>query len=386
MLEAVAAASGVPAAAVRRAAMLARRRAEVAAARGHGGGEALAQVGLASAGRCGRCWPASAATPPRPSRPPAAATGRRRQARRHPDPGAPRRTRSGLHPQPRRDHRPGARGGRGGRRAARGDSCSTARRSRSTPGGRGRSRRPGPAPRLGRRRRCASGCRSRRTSSTCCTSTATTCIDVPAPGAARRPGRARTAPRRATALTADTGAAEQFFADAGRGRPRGRRRQGPDGPYDAGRRGSGWVKVKPTHTLDLVVLAVEWGSGRRRAGCPTSTSAPATPTTGGFVMLGKTFKGMTDEMLAWQTERFTELAVDGTRRLRRLGAARAGRRDRLRRPPAVEPLPRWRRPAVRPRAPLPRRQDAPTRPTPSRPCGRSAPTRDRHPLTRPGSR
>ena len=80
-------------------------------------------------------------------------------------------------------------------------------------------------------------------------------------------------------------------------------------PYDAGRRGAAWVKVKPVHTLDLVVLAVEWGSGRRRAGCPTSTSARATPATGGFVMLGKTFKGMTDEMLAWQTERFAGLAV-----------------------------------------------------------------------------
>ena len=49
-----------------------------------------------------------------------------------------------------------------------------------------------------------------------------------------------------------------------------------DAPYDAGRRGSAWVKVKPVHTLDLVVLAVEWGSGRRRGGCPTSTSGRAT--------------------------------------------------------------------------------------------------------------
>jgi DNA ligase-1 len=82
-------------------------------------------------------------------------------------------------------------------------------------------------------------------------------------------------------------------------------------PYDAGRRGSAWVKVKPVHTLDLVVLAVEWGSGRRRGWLSNihlgarDESAP-----GGFVMLGKTFKGMTDEMLAWQTERFSELALD----------------------------------------------------------------------------
>jgi DNA ligase-1 len=83
--------------------------------------------------------------------------------------------------------------------------------------------------------------------------------------------------------------------------------------YAAGRRGSGWVKVKPVHTLDLVVLAVEWGNGRRQGWLSNihlgarTTSADGETT---FMMLGKTFKGMTDEMLAWQTERFTELAVD----------------------------------------------------------------------------
>jgi DNA ligase-1 len=82
-------------------------------------------------------------------------------------------------------------------------------------------------------------------------------------------------------------------------------------PYDAGRRGSAWVKVKPVHTLDLVVLAVEWGSGRRRGWLSNiHLGARDTSVAGGFVMLGKTFKGMTDEMLAWQTERFTELAED----------------------------------------------------------------------------
>jgi DNA ligase-1 len=78
-------------------------------------------------------------------------------------------------------------------------------------------------------------------------------------------------------------------------------------PYAAGRRGSGWVKVKPTHTLDLVVLAVERGSGRRR-GWLSNIHLGARDPAGGFVMVGKTFKGMTDEMLRWQTERFTELA------------------------------------------------------------------------------
>ncbi len=82
-----------------------------------------------------------------------------------------------------------------------------------------------------------------------------------------------------------------------------------DSPYEAGRRGGAWVKVKPRHTLDLVVLAVEWGSGRRR-GLLSNIHLGARDAAGGFVMLGKTFKGMTDEMLAWQTERFRELAVD----------------------------------------------------------------------------
>lgn len=79
----------------------------------------------------------------------------------------------------------------------------------------------------------------------------------------------------------------------------------PDAPYDAGRRGSAWIKVKPRHTLDLVVLAVEWGSGRRR-GWLSNIHLGARDGEG-FVMLGKTFKGMTDEMLTWQTERFLSL-------------------------------------------------------------------------------
>ncbi len=81
-------------------------------------------------------------------------------------------------------------------------------------------------------------------------------------------------------------------------------------PYDAGRRGSAWVKVKPVHTLDLVVLAVEEGSGRRRGWLSNIHLGARDPETGGFVMLGKTFKGMTDQMLAWQTERFTELMTE----------------------------------------------------------------------------
>ncbi len=79
-----------------------------------------------------------------------------------------------------------------------------------------------------------------------------------------------------------------------------------DAPYEAGRRGSAWVKVKPVHTLDLVVLAVEWGSGRRH-GTLSNIHLGARNEDGTFTMLGKTFKGMTDAMLAWQTERFFAL-------------------------------------------------------------------------------
>ena len=80
-------------------------------------------------------------------------------------------------------------------------------------------------------------------------------------------------------------------------------------PYQAGRRGKTWRKVKPVHTLDLVVLAVEHGTGRRH-GWLSNIHLGARDPDGGFVMVGKTFKGMTDEMLSWQTERFTQLAID----------------------------------------------------------------------------
>ena len=82
-----------------------------------------------------------------------------------------------------------------------------------------------------------------------------------------------------------------------------------DAPYEAGRRGSTWLKVKRAHTLDLVVLAAEWGHGRRRGWLSNLHLGARDPERGGFVMLGKTFKGMTDQMLAWQTERLLELEV-----------------------------------------------------------------------------
>ncbi len=81
-----------------------------------------------------------------------------------------------------------------------------------------------------------------------------------------------------------------------------------DAPYEAGRRGQRWLKVKPARTLDLVVLAAEWGHGRRH-GWLSNLHLGARDERGGFVMLGKTFKGMTDEMLAWQTQRLLALEV-----------------------------------------------------------------------------
>ena len=86
-----------------------------------------------------------------------------------------------------------------------------------------------------------------------------------------------------------------------------------DASYEAGRRGAGWLKVKPSHTLDLVVLAAEWGHGRRTGKLSNLHLGALDREGGGYVMLGKTFKGMTDEMLAWQTEHLLELetARDG---------------------------------------------------------------------------
>src|SRR5688572_29920107 len=74
-----------------------------------------------------------------------------------------------------------------------------------------------------------------------------------------------------------------------------------DAPYEAGRRGFAWLKVKHAHTLDLVVLAAEWGNGRRQGWLSNLHLGARDPATGEYVMLGKTFKGMTDQLLDWQT-------------------------------------------------------------------------------------
>jgi DNA ligase-1 len=113
-------------------------------------------------------------------------------------------------------------------------------------------------------------------------------------------------------VTSDPAAATDFLDATLAAGHEGVMAKAPAAPYQAGRRGAGWLKVKPVHTLDLVVLAVEWGSGRRRGKLSNIHLGARDPVSGEFVMLGKTFKGMTDAMLDWQTARFTELAIGGT--------------------------------------------------------------------------
>jgi ATP-dependent DNA ligase I len=109
-------------------------------------------------------------------------------------------------------------------------------------------------------------------------------------------------------MTDDPAVAREFFNDAVAKGHEGVVLKSLDAPYATGRRGSEWIKVKPRHTLDLVILAAEWGHGRRRGWLSNLHLGARDQATGGLVMLGKTFKGLTDQMLAWQTERLLELA------------------------------------------------------------------------------
>jgi DNA ligase-1 len=111
-------------------------------------------------------------------------------------------------------------------------------------------------------------------------------------------------------VTDDRDAAVSFYEDALARGHEGVMAKALDAPYEAGSRGAGWLKIKKAHTLDLVVIAVEWGSGRREGWLSNLHLGALDPATGGFVMLGKTFKGMTDEMLAWQTKRLLDLKVN----------------------------------------------------------------------------
>jgi len=115
-------------------------------------------------------------------------------------------------------------------------------------------------------------------------------------------------------VTADLAAAEAFFADAVARGHEGVVVKSPSALYAAGRRGSEWLKVKPRHTLDLVILAAEWGHGRRRGWLSNLHLGARDPASGDLVMLGKTFKGLTDEMLSWQTTRLLELAEQPSQR------------------------------------------------------------------------
>jgi ATP-dependent DNA ligase I len=133
------------------------------------------------------------------------------------------------------------------------------------------------------------------------------------PGAERQAALAAAGPeslRVPRVVTADPAVAAAFMRDALARGHEGVVVKSLDAPYEAGRRGTGWLKVKPRHTLDLVVLAVEWGHGRRKGWLSNLHLGARDPEIGGWVMLGKTFKGLTDAMLAWQTERLLELATE----------------------------------------------------------------------------
>jgi DNA ligase-1 len=104
----------------------------------------------------------------------------------------------------------------------------------------------------------------------------------------------------------DTTGAERFLGEALRAGHEGAMAKALDAPYAAGSRGRSWLKIKLARTLDLVVLAAEWGNGRRRGSLSNLHLGARDPDHGGFVMLGKTFKGLTDEMLEWQTAALLE--------------------------------------------------------------------------------
>jgi DNA ligase-1 len=115
--------------------------------------------------------------------------------------------------------------------------------------------------------------------------------------------------RAARIVTGDLEEVERFYAEAVEKGHEGLVAKSLRSTYEAGARGASWLKIKPAHTLDLVVLAVERGSGRRTAWLSNLHLGARDPENGGFVMLGKTFKGMTDAMLAFQTEKLRALAT-----------------------------------------------------------------------------
>ena len=153
--------------------------------------------------------------------------------------------------------------------------------------------------------------------------------------------------------------------------------------YRFGARGRAWQKVKEFTTVDLVVLAAEWGSGRRK-GFLSNLHLGARREDGTFCMVGKTFKGLTDELLRWQTERLQALAT-APERPRRARAAGARRRDPIQRRPAEPSLPRRRRACASRASFAIERTSPPARPTRSRRSSRSCPSGS-EPERAPGAR
>jgi DNA ligase-1 len=132
------------------------------------------------------------------------------------------------------------------------------------------------------------------------------------PGAERASALAGALPERLVVprrVIAEEPGAEAFLQAALAAGHEGIMAKALDAPYEAGARGGAWLKIKPAVTLDLVVLAADWGHGRRTGWLSNLHLGARNPSTGAFVMLGKTFKGMTDEMLAWQTVELRKLAI-----------------------------------------------------------------------------
>jgi DNA ligase-1 len=135
---------------------------------------------------------------------------------------------------------------------------------------------------------------------------------VDAPAVERFAALAEALPQRLTVprlITGDQPAAEAFYRDALRRGHEGVMVKSLNAPYEAGSRGSSWLKLKHVHTLDLVVLAAEWGNGRRSGWLSNLHLGARDSSSDGYVMLGKTFKGMTDDMLSWQTHTLLGLEV-----------------------------------------------------------------------------
>jgi DNA ligase-1 len=110
-------------------------------------------------------------------------------------------------------------------------------------------------------------------------------------------------------VTADPLRADEFLRQALDRGHEGIMAKSRNATYAAGSRGQGWLKIKKAHTLDLVILAAEWGNGRRQGWLSNLHLGARDPENGAYAMLGKTFKGMTDEMLAWQTKKLLELEI-----------------------------------------------------------------------------